>query len=198
MFTPMVEIIPEGKKGDAEVIHFEITQEQADFARLRAAIGHPREFVTPGRYAQLRVGGRLVMSDTVHEQRTNREFIFKARGNVLVGGLGLGMVLVPLLKREKVTGVTVIEKSEDAIALVAPHFDSPKLQIIHGDVFEWKPPRGTRYDTIYFDIWSNICMDNLPEMQKLRARFRNYRNPGSWLSSWEYDSLKEMKRRGWG
>ena len=197
MFTPMVELIPEAKLGEAEVVHFEITEEQARFARMRAAIGHSRERVLPGRYAQLRVRNQLVMSDTGHEQQTNRELVRRSHGKILIGGLGLGMVLVPILKKAEVDHVTVIEKSADVISLVGACFDSPKLEIIEADILEWKPPRGTRYDAIYFDIWPNICADNYEEMKKLHRRFGRYKTEGGWMSSWEHASTRDLRRYGW-
>ena len=35
------------------------------------------------------------------------------------------------------------------------------------DIFEWKPARGVKFDTLYWDIWPTICVSNLKDMAKL-------------------------------
>lgn len=184
-FVPMQKIVPPGKLGRIEVKHFTITESEAKFAALRAACGHPDELVQAGDYVSLYVGHTLVMSDTQHEQRTSLPFVKAATGEVLVAGLGLGMVLVPVLKKPEVTRVVVVEKEPDVVALVAPHVESPKLLVVVGDIHQWTPPRGTKYDSIFFDIWANVCLDHLDDMNKLHHRFQRYLRPGGWMDSWK-------------
>jgi spermidine synthase len=110
-----------------------------------------------------------------------------------------------VLDKPEVESVTVIEKYQDVIDLVAPHYAHPKLTVICADIYEWTPPKGTVYDTIYFDIWPNICTDNLKDMEKLHRRFAsklNKANPHRWMDSWLKDALKAQlrreKRNPWG
>lgn len=197
-FTDMATVLPECKKGEAEIRHCIIDEKAASFSQLREAITRGREgAVKAGTFAQLFISGSLVMSDTEHERQSNwgvlRESYF---GDILIAGLGLGMVLLPILARENVTSVTVIELSQDTVDLVVPHIkaaagkDADKLTVIQGDIFEWKPPRGARYHTIYFDIWGDICQDNLPAMRKLHQKFRRRKLKGGWMSSWLYGELR--------
>ncbi len=144
---------------------------------------------------RLWVGGQMVMSDSTHEARTNREVLFRSRGRVMIAGLGLGYILHPILRKPSVTQVTVIEKNPDVIALVAPTLKSPKLHIVEADIFKWRPPRGTRYQTIYFDVWPNLSVKNLPDMDRLHRAFRSYRAAGGWVGSWCHDECKA--RRDW-
>ncbi|KKL46240.1 hypothetical protein LCGC14_2347550, partial [marine sediment metagenome] len=120
---------------------------------------------------------------TEHERQSNWDLLREAySGDILIAGLGLGMVLLPILAREHVKSVTVIELSQDAIDLVVPHIrtaageNADKLTVIQGDIFEWKPPRGARYHTIYFDIWGDISRNNLPDMRRLHQKFRRRKN----------------------
>ena len=197
-YTDMATVLPEAKKGEAEVRHFVINEHLAAFSRLRAVVTRGREGAAKeGTFAQLFVKGSLVMSDTEHERQTNWDLLREARyGDILIAGLGLGMVLLPILAQEKVTSVTVIELSQDAIDLVEPHVrkaagkDADKLTVIQADIYEWKPPRGARYNTIYFDIWGDICRDNLKDMKKLHQKFRRRKRRGGWMSSWLYQELK--------
>jgi len=77
-----------------------------------------------------------------------------------------------LLGQLDVEHVTVIEKSPDVIKLVGPVFaDSKRATIVEGDIFEWKPVKGITFDWAWFDVWDNICSDNLDEMSKLNRKF---------------------------
>jgi len=144
---------------------------------------------------RLWVGSQMVMSDSDHEQRTNREVVFRSHGRVLIAGLGLGYILHPILSKPSVTHVTVVEKNPDVIELVAPTLTSSKLRIIEADIFKWRPPRGTKYQTLYFDVWPTLTVKNLPDMERLHRAFRRYRAPGGWIGSWCYDECKA--RRDW-
>jgi hypothetical protein len=188
-FVPMVGIVPPGKQGDAEVEHFTISEADAKFSAMRAAFGHPDELVTAGDYVSLKVRGGLMMSDTPHEQRTSLPFVQAARGDVLIAGLGLGMVLVPVLKKPEVASVVVVEQSPSVAALVGPYVATEKLTIFVGDIHEWRPPRGTKYDTIFFDIWADVSYDHLTDMNKLHHSFQRYLRPGGWMDSWKRRDL---------
>lgn len=111
------------------------------------------------------------MSDTDMERRSNARFVHRANGSVLIGGLGLGMILHPTLAKPEVKLVTVVEQNADVIALIAPTLPRDKrLTIVNGDIYEWKPAKGTKYDTVYFDVWGNMSIDNLAEMATLHRR----------------------------
>jgi spermidine synthase len=187
MFSPMAQIVPEGVSGDASVVHFDITDGGGIHSIIRG-MGTPN-----GRYAQLRVGGALVMSDTQHEKNTNALFVLRAKGDVLIAGLGLGMIVVPLLKKARVTSVTVVEKSPGVIDLVEPHLkrldERGILKVVRGDIFTWEPPRGARFGTIYFDIWPEITHANVPEMRALHKRYRRRLAKGGFMDSWLSDEL---------
>lgn len=197
MFEEMHNIIKEGKQGVAEIVHYEISKEESQMSWIRAMMRRD-EPVKEGKYVKLKINGSLYMSDTQMEKRSNRGFVANANGNVLIAGLGIGLIIAPLLKRENVTKITVIEKYQDVIDLVAPNFKSEKLEIICADILEWKPEKGIKYDTIYFDIWQDICADNLEEINKLHRRFKSYlnrENPVSFMDSWKVEELRYLKRR---
>lgn len=196
-FPSIPTVLPEGALGVAKVSHFEIDARTAGFTRLREVVTGGREKSIPvGRYAQLFVGDTLMMSDTPMERTSNYGVVQNARGHVLIAGLGLGMILHPILAKPEVTRVTVVEKYEDVAKLVGPtlpHQD--KLDLVVGDILTWAPPKGTKYDTIYFDIWPTIDPDNLPQMARLHRRFASRKTPGAWMDSWKRDELQARKRR---
>jgi hypothetical protein len=185
MFEPMVKLIPPGAKGVAKVRHITITQQGAVSMLLRELVTHGREKASPaGSYCQLIVGGEVMMSDTRLEHDTNQTVVREASGDVLIAGLGIGLILVPILAKACVKSVTVVELHQDVIDLVAPSFKNDRLKIICEDIYSWKPAKGTRFQTIYFDIWPNLCSSNLNQMRKLERRFRNNLEKDGWMNSW--------------
>jgi spermidine synthase len=143
---------------------------------------------------RLIVNGQLVMSDSDMERRSNREIAWRSHGSVLVAGLGLGYILHSMLLKPTVAQVTVIEKSADVIALVGSSVEHSKLTIVNGDIFDWRPTTGTKFDTIYFDIWPEIAQKNLSDIARLHRAFGRYLVPGGWMSSWCYDELRRRRR----
>ncbi len=192
-FPSMVDIVPEGQVGLARVEHFEINQHRSDMSMLRGSI----DYVLPGKYACLKISGGLVMSDTRMERMTNGTVVYRARGHVLIAGLGLGMILHPILAKPEVTRVTVLEKHQDVIDLVTPTIPDPtgKLEILQADVFAWKPPAGTKFDVQYFDIWPGMNIEYLAEMARLHRRYARYKAEGAWVGSWCREILKDQKRK---
>lgn len=193
-FYRMADVIPEGQRGNWAVEHFTITPDTWQ--------GFGVERIDPGRYCRLSVGGSCMMSDTQMEQRTNRDAVKLAHGDVLIGGLGIGMIVLPMLEDPTVDTVTVIEKHQDVIDLVAPTLKAwpnggQKLTVLQGDVKTWRPAtKGRHWDLIYFDIWIGLCTDQVDEMKALHLAFRPHVRAGGRVTSWEYEHLRDLKRAG--
>jgi spermidine synthase len=208
-FPNVRDIIPERQVGNWAVQHFEVTPEQSAHSALRAA--HARDVwgvVPAGQYARLVHGHSVVMSDTRMERETCAEFVDAAHGRVIIGGLGLGMILPPILGKESVESVTVLELSPAVRELVefplrawidenVSPAAADKLKIRKGDVFKWRPPKGARWDMAIWDIWTDRTTDSLKDMVRLRDRWHKWVE-GRQLC-WFEDELKRQKRRdaGW-
>jgi len=103
------------------------------------------------------------MTDLNDEWWTQRSAIEQARergGDVLITGLGLGLVVTSILEPPggRVKRVLVIERSADVIGLVAPSLEScydGRFEVINADAFEWLPPPGQRFSVAWHDIWPN-------------------------------------------
>jgi len=200
--------IPEGSCGSAKIEHFTITPRDSSLAALRAAInGHRSAMIEPGRYARLLVDGGIMMTDTPMEKSTSQELIRRARDHVLIGGLGFGMVLWPLLvKRPALLSLLVVEMNGDVISLMKEHLPrDSRLHVEQGDVFRWAGPSWLwpKFDTIYFDIWPDICITNIAEARRLRRRARAWLAPGGWIGDWDtevrrFDAAEPavIRRRG--
>lgn len=203
LFESMATVIPEGTAdgGTVRVQHRHISEAEARFDAIRAAW---RGYVPcqEGSLCCLLIDGGLMMSDGCNEHRTNEMVVHKARGDVLIAGLGLGMILLPILRKPEVRTVTVIEKYAGVIELVKPALQkhlgvlADKLTIITADIFTWKPAEHACFDTIYFDIWPDICIDNLAEITRLRRRFTRRLRLGGWMGAWVEHHLRQKKRLG--
>ena len=194
-------IIPPGEIGDCRVEKFTVSEEDASFFNLREAICYGGgRYVDPGIYTRLWIGGVLVMTDTPAETGDHSLFTRIAKGNVLISGLGLGIVARAVLLKDNVEYVVINEINPDVIKLVAPYVEEEfgsRVLINEADAFSWKPPKGLKFDAVWHDIWATICGDNYPEMKLLHRRYARWLNRDSdeWLlpfnSSWCLEEAKE-------
>lgn len=167
--------------GEWAVEKFIVDENAAWQFNLRANFNKfKRGFIIAGEYYKLTHRGNVVMSNTPDEIIDHYDFIERANGKVLIAGLGLGMVVKALLEKPEVTKIVVIEKSEDVISLTAKYYlTDSRVTIIHADIFEYTPEEN--FDFAWFDIWNDICTDNLSEMQLLHKKFKkNCSNVDSW------------------
>lgn len=97
------------------------------------------------------------MSLTPAEIITQRALIRRARGNVVIGGLGLGYLARRVLQRKQVKSVTVVEIDK----AVADYFGKflkdefgKRVKIVKGDMykFNWEP-----FDMALWDIWKGVA-----------------------------------------
>lgn len=190
MYKDMTEILKDGKAGDFELSHYEIGQNDL-YAMLHG--------IPSGKFIKLTRRGEVVMSNTGMEKRTNSSFVVKAHGNVLIGGLGIGLILLAIQDKEEVKQITVVEKNKEVIELVGNQLPlNSKVHIVHDDVFEYNPL--FKYNTIYMDIWNYINSDIYQrEMKPLISRYRRYLVPKSedenrYIDCWCKLQAKNNKR----
>ncbi len=170
--------VPNGKKGIWEVSDFTVTPGEAKMFNLRSG----RRHINPGVYKKLTRNGAVIMSNTPAELQDHEEFIRGAKDSkrILINGLGLGVALSEILKSDTPEEIIIVEKSQDVIDLVADaYLKDKRVGIWVGCAFDYKPEG--RFDTVWHDIWDDICEDNLPEMKKLH---RKYYGKTAWQGSW--------------
>jgi len=193
--------VPEGQSGDWRIEKFTVDPQGESFHNLRDSLKGGGRGIVAGEYTKLMRGNTLVMSDTPAEIADHSYFVrSRAKGHVLINGLGIGWVIEALLQKPEVKTITVIEKSPDVIKLVAKHYEDKcpkdkKLWILQGDALDYKAPRGKKYDAVWHDIWDHICADNLEDMHKLH---RKYGRRSVWQGSWcRYRCEQANKRGSW-
>lgn len=188
--------LPAQRIGDHEIQHFTVSESaayrskiEAEYDSVSQALGLGNRSVEAGKYTRLmRDGDTMVMSDTPAEIRDHRKFIDKAKGRVLIHGLGIGMCARAILLNPKVEHVLVVEKSEDVLELVAPTLREQfgdRIEFKRGDAFRWRPKPDMKWDMAWHDIWDQISDENVPEMDRLVKRFED--RVAGWQGCWLYD-----------
>lgn len=203
-FVPMHLLVPEMSNGKYLIRHIDVDEEEVKKAKLMSIMSFEYgEFYDfePGTYVQLvrnpgERDGAIVMSDTPMERRTNRRILELAKGEVLIAGLGIGMILYPILQKPEVDRVTVVEIERDVTSMMYKTVvqwakDAGKgLRIINDDI-ELFDHQEKKYDTIYFDIWDEISGDNWKQMKRLTKRFKYRRKPGGWMGAWRKAEMRQ-------
>ena len=108
-------------------------------------------------YLALTEGNNVWMSLNPNEIETMKPYIEKAKGSVLVLGLGMGYVPFMMALKPEVKNITIVEKDADIIslfnALIYPNFKSEeKIKIIEDDAINFVK-RQNKYDYIFADLW---------------------------------------------
>jgi predicted membrane-bound spermidine synthase len=188
--------VPDGSVGDWRIDTINLSNKDVMMSNLRALRDNPIMYCPPGTYKRLVHSKRgTVMSNTQMEIETAREVMRHAQGDVLINGLGLGMVLEGILSKDNVISVKVCEIDQEVIDLVGPHFNDPRLKIVQADAYTYKPAKGERYNYIWHDIWDDINSDNLPLMAKLARKWaRRAGAQGFWSKR---QALEQRRKWGW-
>ncbi|MCX6709928.1 MAG: hypothetical protein NTV63_03190 [Candidatus Woesearchaeota archaeon] len=162
------------------------------YERYANAVGFYDGKIEPGEYVNLydKKANHVMMSNTPMEFYTNYEFIKKSRGNVLIGGLGLGLIALFVEKKPEISSITIVEKHPEIIELILSQikFES-KVLIEHSDIFNFAPKE--RYDTVYIDIWNDVCRTNYDEMKELKRKYSRCLNESGFIACWrEKDCMR--------
>lgn len=176
--------------GAYEVTTKVLTEQEAKFYNLRALLNNRLEaLVNAGTYKVLTKDGEIVMSNTQLEITTHQEAIEKAKGNILVAGLGLGMFLTAIKDKKEVKKIVVVEKSEEIIQMIGKYYKDNKIEIINEDIFDFSTK--DTFDLIWIDIWNDFNNYNLEEMEYLKEKFSSNSKE---ILCWSEDILRKSKK----
>jgi spermidine synthase len=123
----------------------------------------------------------VIMSDSNYEKIANSDFVKEAHGDVLIGGLGLGLIIKAIENKPEVTSITVVEISPDIIEMVQVESQfNNKVTIINKNIWEYKPGQGIKFDTLYIDISG---MSSVLAKEKFIEKFSQYKkNEDSYIN----------------
>ena len=120
-----------------------------------------------------------VMSNTQMEMFTNQKFLNVANGDILIAGLGIGMLPAALAQKDDVKSITIIELDSEIIGLIEPLIrkyvpNNDKIKIIHADAYTYAEQYGQnkQYDYVWLDIWDTFPnSDMYDEINELVEKF---------------------------
>ncbi len=149
----MVDVLSPQRLGRAEITHFRVETDRA----MSESVSR-EELWLPGDYCELEIDGIGWMWDIPDEWLKNQIIVDRARGDVLIVGLGMGFILHPILAKPEVRSVHVIEIEPDVCNLILPSLahvpghDKLTVEIANGQYW----PMGLenedkRYDAIWLD-----------------------------------------------
>tara|TARA_R100001594_G_scaffold129908_1_gene168754 strand:- start:132 stop:689 length:558 start_codon:yes stop_codon:yes gene_type:complete len=172
--------IPEGVSNDHEVAHY--TDETTD--NMWQIYLDMKSETHDSHTVLLKVGCPMpIMQDSEAEYNEHQWLWDNATGDVLIGGLGLGMCHQPLIDNPDVTSVTIIEVAQDVVDLVwSDCAKDDTFSVVVADFETWSPPEGSSFDTVWGDTW---LVDNSLSMAGYRTlitdRYSQYTdNIGFW------------------
>jgi len=95
-----------------------------------------------------------IMQDTTHEYLEHQPLWDNASGDILIAGLGIGMVNYKLIENPNVTSVTIVENSQEVIDLVWDHCPKDnRFSLIKENIETWIPSSNFHWNYGWFDSW---------------------------------------------
>lgn len=171
--------VPEGQSGDCKVVHeTKPSGTTLSTGSMRTAFfgqggWDTIPFPIKTLWHRLEYEGGTWMTDLPIEQKQMRQCTSHFYGDVLVGGLGLGVVANMLAADRAVDRVVIIERSMDVIKLVRPHIKDPegKIEVLHNDIMTWLNATSEEYDFALYDTWQGDgIMTWLEDVRPLRRK----------------------------
>ena len=155
--------IPEGISGNYLVRHYTKETESRDWKIYLDMKNEPYDNHT----VLIKDSCRMpIMQDSQAEYNEHQWLWDNATGDVLVGGLGLGMIHQALIDNPNVKSVTIIESEQDVVDLVWEHCaKDDSFTLVVADFETWNPPEDSSFDTVWADTW---LVDNPITMKAYR------------------------------
>lgn len=131
------------------------------------------------------------MEDSQSELQKHLPIWLRARGRVLVTGLGLGCVVRGLLAKPDVDHITVIEIDRSILRIVGHEFESnTRVSLVHGDALAFHP-NGHHWDYAWHDLWT----DGEEHLQCLHARLMaKFFHSCDVQGAWEFPRFRNMPK----
>ncbi len=123
-----------------------LIRDQIEYYRARAN-EYDQWFFRQGRYDQGEALNRLWFREV--EQVREALHHFRPAGRVLELACGTGLWTEQIVAHAD--HITAVDSSAEVIALNAGRVDSPLVEYLQADIFEWQPEK--RFDLVFFAFW---------------------------------------------
>jgi len=190
----MSRILQEGKSGD-----FELKKKIIEKGTILNIYDREKGKILKGQYdfdypvIVLTENGKVWMSDSQMEVESMSGAVEVARGDALIGGLGIGLLPTFLKDKRKIKSIDIIEKNKDVIDLVFCQIASPRMNIIHSDIFDYLKTTDKKYDFVQVDIWEDMYAP-FEEIEQVRDLAKRCLKTDGIIFCWLqelYDNIKD-------
>lgn len=109
------------------------------------------------------------MVDDIPHWWAMQDYASKCSGDVLVGGLGLGLIIHALCANPSVQHIHVVDYDSDVIKLVAPLLpkgSKASIEIVDADFFDWWYDDEKNWDNVILDLWVTKGKDQTIRLEK--------------------------------
>lgn len=132
-----------------------------------------------------------MMKDSPFERQTCQIFLDKARGDVFIGGLGIGLVPMAIMNNPEVKSILIVEVHQEVIDLIKPQVQfNEKVEIVLGNAHTYVPEKN--FDVFILDDWTAPDEGLIPDGAtaedmhlKFHDRMSNYLNLGGVILDWK-------------
>lgn len=141
----------------------------------------------------LKEDGRTWMSDTQLETESVAGAVEAARGDVLIGGLGIGLLPTLIKEKASIKSIDIVELHQEVIDLVFHQIATAKMRGVCDNIFHYLDTTDKRYDFIHIDIWSSLTAP-IREIDEAGRRAQRCLKPDGTVWCWLqelYDRIKE-------
>jgi len=123
-----------------------------------------------------------VMNNCMAEKEECLEIIREAHGDVLIAGLGIGLIVLPIMNKNSVTSVDIVERHKEVIDLIGSQLPfNDKVKIINEDIARFISSK--KYTTIY--------LDTIPEALHLEEEKESRMIDGKFIT--DFDMVEEFR-----
>lgn len=141
---------------------------------------------------------RVWMSDSAMERSMMFHAARRARGDVLVGGLGLAIYPQFVLGLGRpVTSITIVDGDADVLKLVGEPWvaslggDAAQVTLVKGTIEAYLTEAATpRFDTIYLDTWSDLHWRLIAAVNHLIGLAGKHMHDGGQIQAWGWFQMR--------
>lgn len=96
----------------------------------------------------------LMVDDPLHWLGMGELASLASPGTILVAGLGMGLILYQLVKRQDITSIKVVEIDAELIGFIRPYLPADtRIEICERDFFSYIQTTADMFDTAILDLW---------------------------------------------
>ena len=135
------------------------------------------------------------MGDSIQERLMMREAATRCSGDVLCGGLGMGIFPQFALSLPQVRSVHVVEMDSAIISLIQtnwakqPWLRKNDCSVSQCSIEDFLKRTDEKFDTVYIDTWDALTYNYLPHINYLKELARKTLKPGGEILLWGYDMM---------